>query len=64
MFVTCIKDALFPSTDKAVVEVLERLGRQEVVFPDEQTYCGQMALITTRPRSQEICGVFNRCRGS
>jgi L-lactate dehydrogenase complex protein LldE len=41
LFVTCIGDALFPEAGKAVVEVLERLGH-EVVFPEEQTCCGQM----------------------
>ncbi len=45
LFVTCINDTLFPSTGRAVVEVLERLGHQ-VVFPDEQTCCGQMHLNT------------------
>jgi L-lactate dehydrogenase complex protein LldE len=41
LFVTCIGDTLFPETGKAVVRVLERLGH-EVVFPPEQTCCGQM----------------------
>jgi L-lactate dehydrogenase complex protein LldE len=41
LFVTCIGDTLFPEAGKAVVEVLERLGH-EVVFPEEQTCCGQM----------------------
>src|SRR4029079_19041421 len=31
----------FPDTGRAVVRVLERLGH-EVVFPEEQTCCGQM----------------------
>ena len=41
LFTTCFNDTLFPATGRAVVEVLERLGH-EVVFPEEQTCCGQM----------------------
>jgi L-lactate dehydrogenase complex protein LldE len=41
LFITCFNDTLFPGTGRAVVEVLERLGH-EVVFPQEQTCCGQM----------------------
>jgi len=41
LFVTCFNDTLFPSTGRAVVELLERLGH-EVVFPEGQTCCGQM----------------------
>jgi L-lactate dehydrogenase complex protein LldE len=41
LFVTCIGDTLFPEAGRATVQVLERLGH-EVVFPDEQTCCGQM----------------------
>jgi L-lactate dehydrogenase complex protein LldE len=41
LFVTCLGDTLFPETGKAVVRVLERLGH-EVVFPKEQTCCGQL----------------------
>jgi L-lactate dehydrogenase complex protein LldE len=43
LFVTCLGDTLFPSTVRAVVRVLERLG-VEVEFPEEQTCCGQMHL--------------------
>jgi len=43
LFVTCIGDTLFPSTGRAVVAILERLGH-EVVFPAGQTCCGQMHL--------------------
>jgi L-lactate dehydrogenase complex protein LldE len=43
LFVTCFGDTLFPETGKAVVHILERLGH-EVVFPAEQTCCGQMHL--------------------
>ena len=41
LFITCVADTLFPETGIAVVRVLERLGH-EVVFPAEQTCCGQM----------------------
>jgi L-lactate dehydrogenase complex protein LldE len=43
LFVTCVNDAVYPETGKAVVALLERLGH-EVVFPAEQTCCGQMHL--------------------
>jgi L-lactate dehydrogenase complex protein LldE len=41
LFVTCLADTLFPEVGRATVTVLERLGI-EVVFPAEQTCCGQM----------------------
>jgi L-lactate dehydrogenase complex protein LldE len=41
LFVTCLADTLYPETGRATVELLERLGH-EVVFPEEQTCCGQM----------------------
>src|SRR4051794_33406277 len=43
LFVTCLGDTLFPEAPKATVAVLERLGH-EVVFPREQTCCGQVHL--------------------
>jgi L-lactate dehydrogenase complex protein LldE len=43
LFITCISDSLTPEVGRATVEVLERLGH-EVVFPAEQTCCGQMHL--------------------
>ncbi len=43
LFVTCLNDTLFPAAGRAVVTLLERLGH-EVVFPAEQTCCGQMHL--------------------
>jgi len=43
LFVTCINNALYPSTGRAVVTVLERLGH-EVTFVESQTCCGQMHL--------------------
>jgi len=43
LFVTCIGDTLSPEVGRATVQVLERLGH-EVVFPEQQTCCGQMHL--------------------
>jgi len=43
LFVTCVGDTMFPESGRATVAVLERLGH-EVVFPVEQTCCGQMHL--------------------
>ena len=40
LMITCINDALFPDTGKAVVTLLERLG-VEVEFPTAQTCCAQ-----------------------
>jgi L-lactate dehydrogenase complex protein LldE len=41
LFVTCFNDLLFPEVGRATVALLRRLGH-EVVFPHEQTCCGQM----------------------
>jgi L-lactate dehydrogenase complex protein LldE len=41
LFVTCVADTMSPAAARATVTVLERLGH-EVVFPAEQTCCGQM----------------------
>src|SRR3954466_3986919 len=41
LFITCFNDTIFPSTGRAVVALLERLGH-EVDFPFDQTCCGQM----------------------
>ena len=41
LFVTCLVDTLFPRAGIATVRLLERLGC-EVVFPEDQTCCGQM----------------------
>jgi L-lactate dehydrogenase complex protein LldE len=48
LFITCFNDTLFPSTGRAVVRVLERLGHT-VEFPLEQTCCGQMHLNSGYP---------------
>ena len=42
LFVTCMVDMLYPEVGMATVELLERQG-VEVVFPSEQTCCGQPA---------------------
>ena len=45
LMATCLADAMFPSVARATVTVLERLGH-EVVFPADQTCCGQMHVNT------------------
>ena len=45
LMLTCINDALFPETGKAVVRLLRRLG-VEVDFPTGQTCCGQPMINT------------------
>jgi L-lactate dehydrogenase complex protein LldE len=45
LMVTCINDALFPETGKAVVALLRRLG-VEVEFPETQACCGQLMVNT------------------
>jgi len=58
--ITCVNDGLFPDTPKAVVTVLERLGH-EVVFPTEQTCCGQMHLNAGyRPEGLELARRFRQ----
>ncbi|MEM7133745.1 MAG: (Fe-S)-binding protein [Chloroflexota bacterium] len=42
LFVTCMVDMMYPNVGMATVELLERFGI-EVLFPDEQTCCGQPA---------------------
>lgn len=55
LFVTCIGDTVFPEAGRSTVQVLERLGH-EVVFPVEQTCCGQMHLNSGYPREAEKLG--------
>ena len=40
LMVTCVNDAMFPDTGRAVVRLLRRLG-VEVDFPEQQACCGQ-----------------------
>jgi L-lactate dehydrogenase complex protein LldE len=64
LFITCFNDTIFPDTGKAVVRVLERLGH-EVVFPEQQTCCGQMHFNTgyqaqARPLIERFVQVFEQ----
>ena len=45
LFSTCIGDAMFPDVVKATAVILSRLG-YDVVFPPEQSCCGQMHVNT------------------
>lgn len=45
LFSTCIGDVMFPDAVKATAVILSRLGH-EVIFPPEQTCCGQMHVNT------------------
>ncbi|HEV2870311.1 MAG TPA: (Fe-S)-binding protein [Actinomycetota bacterium] len=45
LFITCLADGLFPIVGQATVRLLERLGHT-VVFPANQTCCGQMHVNT------------------
>jgi len=40
LMVTCVNDAMFPDTGRAVVTLLRRLG-VDVEFPEQQACCGQ-----------------------
>lgn len=55
LFVTCVGDMVFPQVGRATVQVLEALGH-EVVFPAEQTCCGQMHLNSGYRREAERLG--------
>ncbi|MGW2559149.1 (Fe-S)-binding protein [Streptomyces sp. NPDC001514] len=52
LFVTCVNDALYPSTGVATVRLLERLG-VDVDFPAGQTCCGQPQFNTGYRRETE-----------
>jgi L-lactate dehydrogenase complex protein LldE len=41
LFIPCYVDAIFPEVGVATLELLERLGL-EVVYPLDQTCCGQL----------------------
>lgn len=57
LFVTCLVDGLVPAAGRATVELLERLGH-EVVFPADQTCCGQMH--TNTGYGSEALGLVRR----
>lgn len=60
LFITCFNDALLPAVGEAVVTILERLG-QEVVFPSEQTCCGQLHFNTGyRTEARRLARAFVR----
>ena len=55
--VTCVNDAMFPETGKAVVTLLHRLG-VEVEFPAAQACCGQ-PMVNTGYRDEAVPVVRN-----
>ena len=62
LFITCLADAMFPQVGRATVTLLERLGHT-VVFPPDQTCCGQMHVNTgyqkqALPLVQRFADVF------
>jgi L-lactate dehydrogenase complex protein LldE len=60
LFVTCVGDTFAPEAARSCVEVLERLGH-EVVFPPEQTCCGQMHLNSGyRDEARRLADRFGR----
>jgi len=66
LFVTCMVDMIYPEVGTAAVELLERHG-VEVLFPLEQTCCGQPAFNAGFwPEAQEVAekfiGEFNNDR--
>ena len=63
LFIPCYVDQFYPNVGMATVRVLEHLG-VEVVFPTEQTCCGQpMAnsgyMEQARPLAQKFIDVFD-----
>jgi L-lactate dehydrogenase complex protein LldE len=63
LFATCLADTLFPEVAKSTVHLLERLGH-EVVFPPDQTCCGQAHVNTgyqreTLPLVRRFVDVFD-----
>jgi L-lactate dehydrogenase complex protein LldE len=57
LFITCLGDSLFPASGAATVAILERLGH-EVVFPVDQTCCGQMHMNSGYP--EQAAGMLRR----
>ena len=62
MFIPCYVDQFYPGIGEAMVRILERLG-VPVVFPAEQTCCGQPAFNSgywdeSRPVIRQFCKVF------
>ena len=58
LFVTCMVDMIYPNVGLATVELLERHG-VEVIFPEEQTCCGQPAFNAgDRPAARQVAIQF------
>ncbi|MFN3334750.1 MAG: heterodisulfide reductase-related iron-sulfur binding cluster, partial [Caldilinea sp.] len=62
LFVTCMVDMIYPEVGMATVELLERQG-VEVLFPVEQTCCGQPAFNAgfweeARPLARRFVDIF------
>lgn len=62
LFVTCMVDMIYPEVGMATVELLERQG-VEVIFPTEQTCCGQPAFNAgfweeARPLARRFVDIF------
>ena len=62
MFIPCYIDQFYPGIGEAMVRILERFG-VPVVFPAEQTCCGQPAFNSgywdeSRPVIRQFCKVF------
>ncbi len=58
LFVPCFVDLLYPSVGKAMVTLFERLGVR-LVYPSEQTCCGQPAFNAGHWReARELAGRF------
>ncbi|PWH19515.1 MAG: Fe-S oxidoreductase [Anaerolineae bacterium] len=67
LFVTCIIDTFYPEIGKAVVQVLNRVGKT-VEFPTGQTCCGQPAFNAglrdqARPIAMHTIKIFEKTRG-
>ncbi|GAB2669770.1 (Fe-S)-binding protein [Gordonia jinhuaensis] len=63
LFIACFNDVMYPQTGKAMVSLLRRLGH-EVVFPADQTCCGQMHFNTGYqddciPLAERFCSTFD-----
>ena len=64
LFATCFNDTMWPQAPQATVTLLERLGCK-VVFPREQTCCGQMFTNTgyaneATPLVRKFVDIFDR----
>ncbi len=60
--VTCINDAMFPDTGRAVVTLLRRLG-VDVEFPAAQACCGQ-PMVNTGYLDEAVPSYATACRRS